>query len=115
MLVEGPQKFGNVTYYGTAPHPAIDGQADILLASHNVAEMHLAFDPTSGQLAALEFIADPTDDGCEIRFADYRDVGGRPLPHRLEIRRGDDLLGQIQWQGIELLSSTKEKNEEKKP
>jgi serine protease Do len=115
MLVEDPQKFGNVTYYGTAPHPAIDGLSDILTASRNVAELQLAFDPTSGQLLALEMVADPTDDGCELRLSDYRDVGGRPLPHHLEIRRGDELLGQIQWQNIELLSSTKEKNEEKKP
>jgi S1-C subfamily serine protease len=108
MLVEGPQKFGNVTYYGTAPHPAIDGLAEVLLASRNVAEMHLAFDPSSGQLVALEMIADPTDDGCEIRFADYRDVSGRLLPHRLEIRRGDELFAQIQWQQLDLASSPQE-------
>ncbi len=115
MLVEGPQKFGNVTYYGTAPHPALDGQAEIMTASRNVAELQLAFDSTSGQLVALDMIADPTDDGCEIRFADYRDVHGRMLPHHLEIHRGDELFGQIQWQNIELLSSTNEKPEEKKP
>jgi len=109
MLVEGPQKFGNVTYYGTAPHPAIDGPADVLIASRNVAEMQLAFDPAGGQLIALEVVVDPTDDGCEIRFAEYRDVGGRPLPHRLEIRRGDELFAQIQWNQIELASSTEEK------
>jgi S1-C subfamily serine protease len=109
MLVEGPQKFGNVTYYGTAPHPAIDGQAEILTASRNVAEMHLAFDPTSGRLIALDMIADPTDDGCELRFDDYRDIGGRLLPHRLEIRRGDDLFAQIQWQQLDLASSPQEK------
>src|SRR5262245_40528226 len=109
MLVEGPQKFGNVTYYGTAPHPAIDAQAEILTASRNVAEMHLVFDPTSGRLIAMDMIADPTDDGCELRFDDYRDIDGRPLPHRLEIRRGDDLFAQIQWQQLELASSPQEK------
>ena len=62
-----------------------------------------------GQLVALEMVADPTDDGCEIRFADYRDVSGRPLPHRLEVRRGGELFAQIQWNQIELASSSEEK------
>jgi hypothetical protein len=109
LLVEGPEKFGNVVYYGTAPYPEIDGHAEILIATRNVADMHLVFDPSSGQLAALEMIADSTEDGCEIRFADYRDVGGRQLPHRLEVRHGDDLFGQIEWKHLELGSSPEEK------
>ena len=72
------------------------------MATRNVAEMQLAFDPANGQLAILEMIADPTDDGCELRFTDYRDVNGRQVPHRIEIRHGDDLFGQIQWNQIEL-------------
>ena len=109
MLVEGPQKFGNVTYYGTALHPAIDGQAEILLATRNVAEMQLIFEPKIGQLTTFEMIADATDDGCSLLLTDYRDVAGRPVPHRLEIRRGDELFGQIEWKHIELLSSPEEK------
>ena len=46
----------------------------------------------------------PTDDGCEVRFSDYRDVDGRQVPARIEVRHGDDLFGQIQWQQIELAS-----------
>src|SRR5439155_19134662 len=109
MLVERPHKFGNLIYYGTAPHPAIEGHAEILSGSRNVAEMQLAFDSSGGQLIALEMVADPTDDGCEIRFADYRDVNGRPLPHHLEVRRGGELVAQIQWNQIGLLSSSEEK------
>jgi S1-C subfamily serine protease len=109
MLVEGPEKFGNVVYYGTAPDAAVEGQAEILQATRNVAEMHLIFEPTSGELAAIEVITDATEDGCVVRFGDYRDVNGRRFPHRIEVRHGDDLYGQIQWKQIELTSSTEVK------
>ncbi len=105
MLVEGPEKFGNVVYYGTAPDAAVEGQAEVLEATRNVAEMHLIFEPTSGELAAIEVIVDATEDGCVVRFGDYREVHGRRFPHRIEVRHGDDLYGQIQWKQIELASS----------
>jgi S1-C subfamily serine protease len=109
LLVEGPAKFGNVTYYGTGPSPAADDQADILLATRNVTDMQLTFDPKTGQLASLEVVADATDDGCLLLLSDYQDVGGRLMPHTIEIRRGDELFGQIRWQHVELLSSPEEK------
>jgi hypothetical protein len=28
-------------------------------------------------------------DPCELYFSDYRDVEGRKLPHRIEVRYGD--------------------------
>ena len=111
MLVEGPDKFGNVVYYGTAPFEGSQDQAEIMLATRNVAELRLTFSPSGDQLVALDMVADSADDGCELRFADNRLVGDRQLPHRVEIRRGSELFGQIQWQQIELSSS----NEEKKP
>jgi hypothetical protein len=80
-----------------------------MLATRNVAELRLTFSPTGEQLLAFEMVADGTDDGCELRFSDYRPVGDRQLPHRVEIRRGDEVFGQIQWQQIELSSSREEK------
>jgi S1-C subfamily serine protease len=102
LLFGGPQKFGDVYYYGTAPYAGIAGQADVLVATRNVAEMNLVFDPKSGQLAIIEMVVDADSDPCEIRFSDYRDVGGRQVPHRLEIHHGDAIFGQILLSQIEL-------------
>jgi S1-C subfamily serine protease len=102
LLVSGPQKFGDLYYYGTAPYAGIEGQADVLVATRNVAEMNLVFDPQSGQLAIVEMTTDPDADPCEVRFSDYRDVGGRQVPHRLEVRHGDAVFGQILLSQIEL-------------
>jgi serine protease Do len=109
LLVAGPQKFGEVVYYGAAPVAGVEGQADILVATRNVAELHFAFDPAGGRLVSIEMVADPAEDGCELRLSDYREVNGRQVPHRIEVRRGDDLFGVIEWKQIELASSTEEK------
>jgi serine protease Do len=109
LLVQGPEKFGEVTYYGTAPYSGIEGLAEVFIATRNVAELHFAFDPVSSQLVVLDMFADPAEDGCELRFSDYRDVNGRQVPHRVEVRHGDELFGQIDWKQIELASSSEEK------
>ncbi len=102
MLVAGPQKFGDVYYFGTAPFTGVEGPADVLVATRNVAEVNFVFDPASGQLALLEMTADPDAEACEIRFGDYREVGGRQVPHLLEVRSGDSVFGAIQLQQVEL-------------
>jgi hypothetical protein len=102
LLILGPQKFGDVYYYGTAPYTHVTDLADVLVATRNVAEANLAFDPQSGLLAVLEMTVDADTDSCELRLSDYRDVGGRQFPHTIEVRVGDRLWGVIQWSQVEL-------------
>ncbi|WP_425614407.1 trypsin-like peptidase domain-containing protein [Anatilimnocola sp. NA78] len=102
LLVEGPEKFGDVYYYGTAPQRDIEGLSDVMIATRNVVEMRLAFDPTSGHLQLLEMVADPDEDPCEVRFSDYREVNGRQFPHSLEVRRGDFVYGKLTLSDIQL-------------
>ena len=109
LLVAGPQKFGDIYYYGSAPYAGIAGQAQVLVATRNVAELNLVFDPASGQLAVIEMTADAGADPCEIRFGDYRDLGGRQVPHRLEVRCGDNAFGAIELKQIELATAAEVK------
>ena len=111
MLVSGPSKFGDISYYGTAPYPDIEGQADVLSTVRNVAEANFVFDKTSGQLAIVEMFADPELDPCEIRFSDYREEGGRQFPHRLEVRYGDAVFAVIELKKVALATATKEDGE----
>ena len=96
LLVSGPTKFGGVSYYGTAPYPGMEGEADVLAAVQNVAEANFVFDKTSGRLAILEMFAGPDLDPCEIRFSDYREAEGRQFPHKLEVRHGDSIFAVIE-------------------
>ncbi|MBC7854609.1 MAG: trypsin-like peptidase domain-containing protein [Pirellulaceae bacterium] len=108
MLVSGPTKFGGTSYYGTAPYPGVDGEADVLSAIQNVAEANFVFDKVSGQLAILEMFADPELDPCEIRFSDYRDENGRQFPHKLEVRHGDSVFAVIELKNVSLTGAKQE-------
>jgi hypothetical protein len=108
MLVVGPEKFGAVHYYGTLPYGGVEGQADVLAATRNVAEANFVFDPANGLLVALEMTVDTDADPCEIRFGDYRDLNDRQVPHRMEVRHGDNVYGTIEWSVIELAAAAEE-------
>jgi len=106
LLIDGPEKFGDVYYYGTAPYLTGEGEQlaeyDVLIATRNVVELRLAFDPASGRLHVLEMVADPDEDPCVVRFGDYREVNGRQLPHRLVISRGEFVYGTLTWKDLQL-------------
>ena len=105
MLIGGPQKYGEVYYYGTAPYPGIEPLADVLFGVRNVVETNFVFDPSSGQLTVVEMFADVETDPCILRFSDYRDSGGRLVPFQLEVRHGDKVFAQITWSKIDLAAA----------
>lgn len=109
LLVGGPPKFGEVQYYGTAPHPALAVPADLLTGIHQTVESRWTFHPETGALAVLEVIPDPREDACEILFRDYREVAGRKLPFRWRVTFGDHLYGEIEWEEITLTAAPGEK------
>jgi S1-C subfamily serine protease len=105
LLVGGPQKFGEVYYYGEAPFANVPGLAEVLVGTRNVAETNFAFDPATGQLSVVEMTVDSDADPCELRFSDYRDVAGRQVPHAVEVRQGDRVVASIAWSQIELAAT----------
>jgi S1-C subfamily serine protease len=44
---------------------------------------------TKGQLLGFEVTPDHDEDPCEVYLFDYKDVDGRKLPHRIEVRYAD--------------------------
>jgi hypothetical protein len=97
-----------VYYYGTMPIPGREGVFDTLMGTYNVIDSRFLFDPANGELAAVEFIPSADDDSCEIRFGDYREVDGRKLPHRMEVRNGDQLFGVITLKSVSFTTSEAE-------
>jgi hypothetical protein len=72
------------------------------VATYNVAEMLLYFDPQSGHLVLAEMFPDADVDPCEVYFEDYRESDGRWLPQRLKVRHGDTSVADIELQPFEL-------------
>jgi len=90
LAVTGPEKFGDVSYLGTAPLPGREGLVDVLVGLHKGVECRFMFDPDEGRLLALEFFPEEHVDPCEIYFHGYHQVDGRSLPGRMEVRIGDE-------------------------
>lgn len=95
MLILGPQQFGETSYLGTFPLVGHPGVCDVLTGAYNVVEAQFSFDPPTGELLLLEMYPDNNTDPCEVYFGDYKEVGGRKLPHRLTVRFGDAVYGEF--------------------
>jgi len=94
MLTLGPSKFGQVYYLGAAPlylttTTKTEGLVDVLVGIHGSAECRVMTDSATGLISALEMYPDDDTDPCELYFGDYREVEGRQLPFRIEVRNGD--------------------------
>jgi len=93
LLVNGPSGYGELHYLGTAPLAGQEKLCDVLIGTHAGTDCQFYFHPTEGWLLALEMSPDEQTDPCEISFSDFREVSGRFLPHRLEVRHGDIVFG----------------------
>ncbi len=96
MLIEGPARFGEVYYLGTAPLEGQEGLVDVFVATHDVVENQFYFDPNDGRLLAIESAVDSESDPFEMVLFNYADVNERALPHGFTVRKGDLLLGKYQ-------------------
>ncbi len=123
LLIEGPERFGDVYYLGAAPRKIAwpendepDGAlVDIIVATHDVVETHFLFDRKTGRLAALEMFSDSDVDPCSIRFSNEKDISeknnaGRRLPHTLHVQWGDHNFGVLQVERWTLPQKSKEKS-----
>jgi len=100
LAVEGPERFGDVYYLGTAPLVGHEGLMDVLVAVDRGVECRLYFDPREGHLLCLEMFPADDVDPCELYFYDYHEQEGRFLPARLEVHTGGELFAQFafeQW------------------
>ena len=55
-----------------------------------------------GALIAGEVTVDRTADPCELYFGNFQDVGGRKLPHKMEVRNGDKRFAMFNTKVIQL-------------
>jgi serine protease Do len=89
FLVLGPEKFGDVSYWGTVPLEGRPRLADVLAGTYRDLEFHFMFDSSDGQLVALEMTPEEDTDPCELYFSEFQEIEGRILPGRIEVRNGD--------------------------
>jgi hypothetical protein len=113
LLIEGPAKFGDLHYLGTAPVyasglPPRDStsvvQADVLMGTLWNVECKFYFSPEENTIVAMELFSADDRDPCEIYFSDYRLEAGLKIPHKIEVRHGDAQFGVFQLTSVALSS-----------
>jgi len=115
LLITGPDEFGELHYEGTAPVVGFEGLADVLRGTYANVEATFAFDPADGHLLALEMFSADDADPCEIYFSDYREVDGRPMPGRIEIRHADEVYAVMLPETFQLEAAANDVNEKVEP
>ena len=101
LLIGGVNKFGAITYLGTAPLPGKEGLADVLVGTTEGVEVWFYFDPAEGTLLALEMYPDEHADPCEIYFQ-YKEANGRFVPQRIEVIHGNQPYGVFTIDKVDL-------------
>src|SRR5262249_27080614 len=110
LLTEGMKGFsqersfhgGSEPFYpypvdGSTPKRVQDNRVDaeVLKTEYAAVGAKWFFSKTDRKLLGMELWLDNTSDPCEVYFSDYKSVDGRQLPHRIEVRSGDERFGVI--------------------
>ena len=112
LLLLGPRRFGEVSYFGTLPWSNNDELADCLLAVHGGVESRFYFHAATGDLIGIETQLADDEDPCEIYFDDIRPVDGRSLPHHWVIRHGDEVFADLTVSSYDLAAAASSDKEE---
>jgi S1-C subfamily serine protease len=107
LLSLGPAGFeGGCHHNGYEPlyPPAANGRTpasindlrvdtEVLASEHAAVPAKWYFSRADQALLGFEVTTGPEDDPCEVYLADNKKVDGRLLPHRIEVRYGNDVYG----------------------
>ncbi|HKB40795.1 MAG TPA: trypsin-like peptidase domain-containing protein [Gemmataceae bacterium] len=87
----GQEPFYPPTPKGAKPDfNALKTMAEVLRTRHAGVSAKWYFSLKDSRLLGFEVSVDRDDASCEVYLSDYRAVGGRMLPHKMEVRHGHD-------------------------
>lgn len=75
------------------PYKDLRVDTEVIHTEHAAVPCKWYFSRKDGTLVAFEATLDKDDDPCEVYFSDYRKVDGRLLPHRMDVRYGNEVYG----------------------
>jgi serine protease Do len=92
---------------GPAPRSLADLRVDteVLTTEHAAATAKWFFDKKDQRLLGAEINPVRDEDPCELYFHDFKPVDGRLLPHRIEIRYGNNRFGILTIKNYRLASA----------
>jgi serine protease Do len=89
---------------GSVPARLADLRTDteVLHTEHGAVHGKWYFAKDDQKLLGFEVTIAKDDDPCEVYLSDYRPVEGRELPHRIEVRNGNDTYGVLTIKSFKL-------------
>ncbi|MEE3371617.1 MAG: trypsin-like peptidase domain-containing protein [Planctomycetota bacterium] len=110
LLTLGPDEFGEMFYLGTAPTPSQPGLFDVLVGTYNVVqETRFLFETTSGKLVGMEMALNDDIDRCDIMFSRFKMYKGLQIPHKIDVRHGNQQFATIEVSNFEIKTPTAKK------
>ena len=106
LATVGPDRFGDVSYLGTAPVVGRDDLADVLVAIRGAIESRFYFDTASGQLLLMELFPDSETDPCELYFHEYELKDDRMIPRLIHVILGDASYVKLTVEQLEVVDSS---------
>ena len=93
MLILGPEKFGDVYYFGGLPArksklASVSGTVDVLIGTRGSTETHFRFNPKNSLLQSIEMFPDLNSDPCRLLFLDYQRDGDLLVPRQIQFDAG---------------------------
>ncbi len=106
MLVTGPEKFGDLYYYGTLAWGEGEALSDMLVGTRSVVEGHFVFEPQAeGKLSAMEVFPDVDLESCLLSFQGFQPQDKFQLPKQLTVLRTGKPAQVIVWDTMDLGTS----------
>jgi len=102
MLVDGPQRFGDVIYFGSLPGEQ-PGMLNTLVATTGIIETWFLFTPDTSALDSVEMYPEINSVPCRVRFLDYRNEGELLLPTAIEYLDVDGQRRRLTLKKIDFL------------
>ncbi len=88
LLISGPNRFGDVIYFGSIPVQFSGGLAECLVATRDSVQCYAMFDKTSSHLIELDVFADNDSPACTIGLFDYQQDDELAVPSELRVLTG---------------------------
>lgn len=115
MLIDGPEKFGDVYYFGSIPNRLGGGLGDVLVATVGSIENNFVFDKSNNRLLAIEMYPDIETDPCEVYFEDYQVDGDLTVPGEIKFIFGTRPAASIKISQFEFLDKGADKGVSRSP
>lgn len=102
MLIAPQSRFSEIYYVGSEPLDGTGPRVDVLVAMQSTSTSRWYFQRDPVALVGWDTSIEEDIDECEIRFTELADFGGRKLPKKLTMRRGDAPLGEFEVESATL-------------